>query len=90
MVTGVFSMPPDYHWWLQWVAEAPEETLGLESAAVHFPKAVEALSPWARGEARPNLEQAPCGADCRECPRYGKECEGCPATVYYLGSPVLD
>lgn len=90
MVTGVFSIPPEHRWWLQWVAEAPEETLGLESATIFFPQAVEALSPWALDEVRPNLEKAPCGADCRQCPRYRKECPGCPATLCYLGNPVKD
>jgi hypothetical protein len=89
MVIGVFSIPPEQRWWLQWVAEAPEETLGLESAAIAFPQAVEVLSPWARGEVCSELEQAPCGVDCRECSRYGQECAGCPATRYYLGSQSL-
>lgn len=84
MVTGVFSIPPEHRWWLQWVVDAPEETLGLEYAAIFYPQAVEAFSPWARGEVQSDLQRAPCGADCQQCPRYGQECDGCPATHYFL------
>jgi hypothetical protein len=88
MVTGVFSIPPEHRWWLEWVADAPEETLGLEYAAIFYPQAVEAFSPWARGEVKSDRDQAPCQADCRECPRYGEDCKGCPATLYYMrGKP---
>ncbi len=85
-VIGVFSLPQDRRWWLEWVAEEPEDTVGLKRAEVFFTQAVEALSPWARGEARPNQKLAPCGADCRDCPRYHELCEGCPATHSYEGN----
>lgn len=57
IVIGVFSLPPKRRWWLQWVAEAAEETLGLESAAVAYPQGVKAWSPWSRGEVRPKLKR---------------------------------
>ncbi len=85
-VIGVFSFPSDHRWWLEWVAENPEGTIGLRYAEVFFAHAVEASSSWGRGEVRPNLNQAPCGADCRECLKYREACEGCPATHNYLGS----
>lgn len=85
-VVGIFSLPTDHRWWLQWVAENPEETLGLKCANVFFTQSVEAFSPWSRGNVKPNLEQAPCGAECLECPKYNKECKGCPATLNYLVS----
>jgi len=84
-VIGIFSFPPDHRWWLEWVKEKPEETLGLKCAEVFFTQGVEALSPWARGEVRPNPKNSPCGTDCQECPKYRKVCEGCPATHNYLG-----
>jgi hypothetical protein len=84
-VTGVYSIPPEHRWWLQWVEDAPQETLGLDNAALFFPQEVEARSPWARGEVNPELALAPCETDCRECPKYRHECEGCPATIHYLG-----
>lgn len=83
-VIGVFSLPPDHRWWLEWVTEHPEETLGLKRAEVFFTQQIEASSPWTRGDVKPHLEQAPCGTDCRECPRYHKECEGCPSTRHYV------
>jgi len=83
-VVGLFSLPPDHRWWLEWVADDPEGTLGLQRAEVFFAQAVEALSPWSRGEVKPSLERAPCAADCRDCPRYRDQCGGCPATRHYL------
>jgi hypothetical protein len=82
---GIFTVPPERRWWLQHVAANPEERLGLRSAEVLESKALEASSPWTRGEVKPNLHPAPCGADCRQCAFYGKECKGCPATLDYLG-----
>lgn len=84
-VIGVFSLPADHRWWLEWVAQNPEETLGLTRAEVFFGQTVKALSPWARGDVKPESGQAPCRAKCTECPRYRQECEGCPATRDYLG-----
>jgi len=89
-VTVVLCVPPERRWWLKWAAEAPYEVLGLESATVYFPQAVEALSPWARGMVSPNLEQTPCGLDCRECLRYDEDCPGCPATRFFLGDQSVE
>ena len=85
-VIGVFSLPPDHRWWLEWVAEHPEETLGLKRAEVFFTQQIETSSPWTRGEVRPHLERAPCEANCRECPTHHQKCVGCPATRHYVGS----
>jgi hypothetical protein len=88
-VTGVFVVPHEHRWWLQWVADAPQEALGLESATLFFPQAVEASSPWARGAVSPSMDQAPCEIDCSECSWYKKDCQGCPATRYYLSDRHL-
>lgn len=85
-VIGVFSIPPDQRWWLEWVAEHPNETLGLERAEVFFTQKVTASSPWSCGKVSPTLEQAPCGADCQECPAYHTRCGGCPATQHHAGA----
>lgn len=85
-IVGVFSLPQDHKWWLEWVVEYPEETLGLKCAEVFFTQKVKTTSPWSCGEVKPILKRAPCGADCEECFRYQKECEGCPATIYYINN----
>lgn len=84
VVIGVFSLPPDHRWWLEWVERDPEGTLGLKRAEVFFSHVLEVLSPWARGEVKPELAKAPCRADCHDCRSYRKECEGCPATLDYV------
>ena len=84
-IVGIFSVPIGHEWWLEWVEKDPQETIGLEHAELFFSKKSKASSPWSRGETKPILEQAPCGADCIGCKKYDKECEGCPATVYYKG-----
>jgi hypothetical protein len=85
-VIGVFSVPVDQQWWLEWVTDHPKATLGLERAEVFFAQQVTASSSWSRGEVSPALAQAPCGADCRECPAYYSQCKGCPATQHYAGA----
>lgn len=84
MVVGVFYLEADRAWWLEAVAENPAVTLGLVRAAVYvtdqpaFPLQMEPrVSP--AGDA----DRAPCGAYCPECPRYGKECLGCPASPFF-------
>ncbi len=83
-VLGVFSIPPDHKWWLEWAVENPEETLGLRKVEIFFAKAITGSSPWSREEARPLMDRAPCGADCGKCHRYSNGCIGCPATKHYL------
>ncbi len=82
-VVGVFTMPPDHKWWLEWVKREPKKTIGLSSADVFFTEGIEASSQWSRGEVTPTDEEAPCGARCNSCPMYRDPCEGCPATSYY-------
>jgi hypothetical protein len=82
---GIFALPQDRRWWLDRIADSPTDRLGLSDAEVLFTKAIDASSPWARGDVKPNLHPAPCGTDCRKCPCYDKECKGCPATLDYLG-----
>jgi len=84
-VFGLFSLPSDHRWWLEWVEEHPAETLGLRQAEVFFARQVRVASPWSRGEVEPLLERAPCGAECAGCPRYRHGCEGCPATSGWRG-----
>ncbi|MGB9757110.1 MAG: hypothetical protein ACPLRP_01485 [Candidatus Bipolaricaulaceae bacterium] len=84
MVVGVFYLRDERAWWLQAVAESPEITLGLVRAAVYvtdrpaFPLRMEPRLSPAEGD------RAPCGAYCPECPRYKKECKGCPASPFRL------
>lgn len=83
-ILGLYAIPADHAWWLEWVEHSPEETLGLQRAEVFFARQVGATSPWSRGEIQPIQERGPCGADCRECPHYCQRCPGCPATQYFL------
>ena len=82
---GVFVIPEDHKWWLESVAENPEGTMSLKSAEAFFPEAIDASSPWSRGEVEPILEQAPCSAECQKCPVYENPCQGCPSTRDYIG-----
>ncbi|MCK4247269.1 MAG: hypothetical protein KAV48_06650 [Methanomicrobia archaeon] len=83
-IIGVSVIPLDHKWWLEWVEEHPEETIGLTHVEVFFTRKVNASSPWSRGEVKPLTEISPCGSSCEKCPRYRKECKGCPATRYYI------
>ena len=83
-LVGVYVIPPDQQWWLEWVEESPDETLGLKEASVFFPEGIKADSAWSRGEVRPSLAQAPCGANCPECQQYNDRCRGCPATRHFV------
>ncbi len=83
MVVGIFFMPSWRDWWLRAISTDPEVTLGLRKAAVYvtdspsFPAYMEPRLPEEKGE------RSPCGANCAECPRYLKECPGCPATSHF-------
>ena len=83
-VLGLYVIPKNHCWWLEWVEKEPHETLGLDRAKVFFTHAVSASSPWSRGEVQAMCDKAPCGASCLECTMYTKKCPGCPATVHYL------
>lgn len=82
-VVGVFYMEDDRAWWLRVVAENPQITLGLVRAAIYvtdrpaFPLRMEPRVAEAGGD------RAPCGAYCPECPRYGQDCPGCPASPFF-------
>ncbi|OGU60376.1 MAG: hypothetical protein A2V66_11560 [Ignavibacteria bacterium RBG_13_36_8] len=84
IIQGIYTLPPDHKWWLNWVADEPMETMGLKKADVFFSRKIKATSQWLRGEATPTQQKAPCGAQCWECSKYLKECKGCPATLYHL------
>jgi hypothetical protein len=85
-VIGVFSMPSDRRWWMEWVADQPEGLLGMTKGEVFFADEIQASSPWSRGEVHAIEERAPCGAACKNCEKYGHECQGCPATRSYRNS----
>ena len=85
-VIGVFSIPMDRRWWMEWVVDQPEGLLGMTKAEVFFANAIPATSPWSRDEVHPIEERGPCGADCKDCEKYEHECQGCPATEAYRGS----
>jgi len=86
-VLGLFTIPKENKWWLNWVAELPAETMGLKSAAVFYTGKVKANCSWLKGELVPTQQKSPCGAQCWECSKYLGECKGCPATLYFLSSP---
>ena len=83
IVLAAFSIPAEHRWWLEAIEERPTETLGLEKAKILFaaPFTLETL--WTRGNTKPVLEKAPCGAVCPKCPLYVEKCPGCPSTRYY-------
>lgn len=85
-VIGVFAIPKENKWWLNWVADQPYETIGLKTAAVFFTSKVKASCSWLRGELVPTQQKAPCGAQCWECTKYLNECKGCPSTLYHLAN----
>jgi hypothetical protein len=82
-VIGLYSIPPEHHWWLEWVVDRPQETLGLKRAELFFAQLIEAASPWSRGEVKAEQDRAPCGADCSACSLHQQRCKGCPATKHY-------
>ncbi|MBU7030970.1 MAG: hypothetical protein HXS53_00440 [Theionarchaea archaeon] len=85
LIMGLFVMPSDHTPWLTYLEDHPD-VMGLNRAEVFLTKNVQASSPWSRGEVNPLLERAPCDSPpCTGCPLYTKECNGCPATVYYRG-----
>ncbi len=84
-IAWVFTVPPDHRWWLQFLEEKPQ-LVRLTQAEVFFTEKVDASSPWTRDEVKPDAPAAPCGADCRTCPCYERQCRGCPATQYYRES----
>ena len=81
---GVYTVPADHRWWLEWAAADPHHTLGLKRAELFVAQDVRAESPWSRGEVRGDRQRAPCDAVCLECPKYHGPCKGCPATQYHL------
>jgi hypothetical protein len=83
-VLGLYVIPKNHCWWLEWVEQEPQETLGLDKAEVFFIQAILTSSPWSRGEVQAKLEKAPYGANCLECAMYTKKCLGCPGTQYFL------
>jgi hypothetical protein len=85
-IIGLYKVPQDHRWWLEWVVDHPSETLGLKCAELFFAQQITAASPWSRGAVVAEQDRAPCGADCQECQVYRQKCDGCPATRYYTGN----
>jgi hypothetical protein len=84
-ILGLYVIPKENRWWLEWVKQEPTDTLGLLKAEVYFTQRILASSPWSRGEIQSILEKAPCEANCLECIMYLKKCPGCPATQHFRG-----
>lgn len=85
-IIGIFAIPKENKWWLNWVVDQPMETMGLKCADAFFTRKVKASCTWLRGELIPTQQKSPCGAQCWECSKYLKECKGCPATLYHLSN----
>ena len=85
----LFSIPSGHRWWLEAIQDAPKKILGLDQAAVFFVDSLIVETPWARGDTKPLLSTAPCGADCSTCPFYKEKCPGCPSTRYYKEGGAL-
>jgi hypothetical protein len=80
---GVFILPPDKRWWLEYPVEHPE-VLGAEKIQLHMienpasPKEFELELPEEKGKI------TPCGSDCMQCPMHEQNsCDCCPATIYH-------
>jgi hypothetical protein len=84
-IIGLYTIPQDHRWWLEWAVDHASETLGLECAELFFAQQIRAASPRSRSAVVAEQDRAPCGADCPECPLYQQKCDGCPATRYYTG-----
>jgi hypothetical protein len=82
-IIGLYSIPPDRRWWLEWIVDHPQETLGLEGAELFFAQQIEVGNAWSPGAVKAEHDRAPCGADCPACTLYQQKCEGCPATKHY-------
>lgn len=82
-VVAVLTIPREHKWWLESIREQPEDTVGLEKAEVFYTTEVTAISQWSAGNVGPTLDRSPCGAQCRGCSVYKKECRGCPATIHF-------
>ena len=84
LAIGVFVIPANHKWWLEYVQKKPRETFGFSKAVVSFTDPMGITSPWSRGEAQSLAELAPSCANCRKCNSYKTRCEGCPATKHYI------
>ncbi len=82
LVTAIYILPDSKEWWLK-IPEQNPEIAGLERVRVFITDPIEGSSPWSQGIVKPELERAPCGAACSDCPFYGDRCAGCPATIFF-------
>ena len=83
-VVAVLTIPQEHKWWLESIREQPKGTVGLEGAETFYAESVLSTSPWSAGKVKPVMDKSPCGAQCKTCRVYKKECRGCPATVHYV------
>ena len=80
---GVFIIPFEKRWWLEYPVEHPE-VMGAEKIELLLventitPSEFKHVLPESKGRI------SPCGSDCGNCPmRQEYNCDGCPATLYY-------
>ena len=80
---GVFIIPSEKRWWLEYPVEHPE-VLGAEKIKLHLIENL--ITPIDFELELPKVKEriTPCGSDCMQCPmREEYNCDGCPATVYH-------
>ena len=71
--------------WTENQKKNPRAIFGLEEAKVTIVDNVQHPKELKLRLPREPKEKTPCGLNCANCPAY-KECNGCPATIFYRKS----
>jgi len=79
-----YFLPEKQRWWVEYIEEKPQTTLGLEKAKLTFPEKLFFPKKMKLRLPKRKVAISPCNSDCRKCPGYNK-CLGCPATIHYKG-----
>ena len=80
---GIFILPIDKKWWLEYPVEHPE-VLGAEEIQLHWIENIISPTDFEMNLPEEKGEITPCGSDCMQCPMREKyDCDCCPATVYH-------